>query len=186
LLKGKAIDSALLGTWEGSVSKRTGESKFDDKTRIPLRITFSSLEKASNFAVWEPGKTLKDGARYTIGGTVENFDHAVRSSTGKCLRSLASLGDSNPWLGAPEGGVQLVRMAGMHFPGDQVLVFTYPKGTSGLSPTGMQGLRYAHPGGLLQTDPNDEWGSIQFFPHSAPNGNTVKLHPVSGGGESCQ
>jgi len=186
LLEGKAIDGVMLRAWEGTVSQRTGDAKFDSTTRVPMRLSFSSLMQLSNLSVWNPGTTLKDGERYVAMGTVENFNQSVLGSDGTCLPSFSSLGSANPWLGATDPSVTFQRIAGMHFPGDQVNVLSYPKGTTGLTANGMGGLRVMHPGGLIQVDAQDEWNDIHIFPHAAPNGNTVELHPVTGGGGACK
>jgi hypothetical protein len=185
LLEGDAIDGALLGAWEGTVSKRVDDSSFDDAVRVPIRISFGSLSPLSNFNVWSSSKTLPDGKRSAMIGTVENFSSAVKASDGKCFASLASLGSKDPFLGASSPAVKLYRVAGMHTPGDQVIVLDYPSGTKGLSANGMDGLRILHPGGLLLKSPGDDWDSISIRPHGTPNGNRVELRPVKGGGGGC-
>src|SRR5262249_20866649 len=139
-----------------------------------------------NLLVWGSTSTLPDGQRFAMQGTIENFGAAVQDSTGACRASLKAMGVKNPFAGASDGAVQLWRVAGMHFAGDQVIVLQYPTGTQGLSQNGMDGLRVLHPGGLIQKTPSDVWSSMVIRPHGTPNGNTIELHPVRGGGGACQ
>jgi hypothetical protein len=186
LIKGEAIDGALLGPWEGSVSARSGPDTWSEADRVPLRVTFSSLEAIEDMVAWDdPAVTLPDGARFAMVGAIENWTTPARASDGACLPALSSLGAQDPFAGASDGGMRLYRFAAMHLPGDQVIVLDYPVGTTGLGPNGMDGLRVLHPAAFLYAAPSPEWTSIGVYPHGTPNGHRVDLRPVTGGGGGC-
>jgi hypothetical protein len=73
----------------------------------------------------------------------------------------------------------------MHFPADEVHVLDYPLGTLGLSANGMGGMSVTHPAALIQDQASDDWSTVNIFPHSVPNGHTMQLHVVTGGGGAC-
>ncbi len=178
---------------------------YDPGDPIPIRVSFTSTSPLPNFVVFgidsapqtPSGPLLPDGTRVLLNGTVENFGQSVTASDGTCLPNLSSLGAVNPFYAATDAGVQLFRMAGMHFPGDQVSVFIYPPhdvAAANLSVNGMVGLGFFHPDSFLI--PSDEiassWPGGQDLsgvgpvrPHQPPNGHELVLHPVSGAGGIC-
>lgn len=188
VISGKAIDGAYLApgfAFEGTVSSRTDDSHFDSSTQVPIRISFTSLEAWANMPSWTSG-TLKDGTRYKMVGTIENWSTPVKAADGTCLPAFSAMGDANTWAGATDPTVRLYRFPGMHFPADEVHVLDYPVGTMGLSANGMGGMTALHPAALIQEQASDEWDSLGVFPHSAPNGHTMTLHVVTGGGGACE
>jgi hypothetical protein len=186
LIRGEAIDTALLGPWEGTVSARSGPDSWSEQDRVPVRITFTAVEPIEDMSEWDdPAVTLPDGERFTMVGTIENFTTPALASDGTCLPALSSLGQQNPYSGAAEGEVRMFRFPGMHLPGDHVLVLSYPPGTTGLGGDGMTGLRALHPAAFLQSAPSDDWTFLSIYPHGTPNGHRVDLRPVQGGGGGC-
>ena len=186
LISESAFDTAFTA-WEGTVSKRKSASAFDPSKLAPIRISISSYTAARAIPVWDVvTKGLPDGAVDNLVGAIANFSSAVKGSDGKCIPALSSLGTANPFSGARSGAISMFRMATMHFPGDQVMVFEYPAGTTGLATSGMGGITILSPAGLLQDSAKDPfWGDQQINPHAAPNGHVMHLHPVSGGGGGC-
>jgi hypothetical protein len=188
LLEGKAIDTVLLGPWEGTVSKLASPGKWDPMSRVPIRLSFTGTSPQSNLHVWSTANaapTLPDGQVFAMTGAIDNFSQSVRASDGSCMGSLSALGANNPFPGASASNVSLYRLAGMHGPGDQVIVLIYPSGVSDLGPNGMDGLRVLAPGGLIQVSPSSLWSSMNIYPHGTPNGNNMDLRPVVGGGGGC-
>lgn len=187
VIAGKAIDGAYLApgfALEGTVSSRTDDSHFDSTKPVGIRISFTSLEPWADMPSWTSG-TLKDGARFKIVGTIENWSAPVKASDGTCLPAFSVLADANTWAGATDPTVRLYRYPGMHFAADEVHVLDYPVGTTGLSANGMGGMTALHPAALIQEQASDEWSTLGIFPHSAPNGHTMTLHVVTGGGGAC-
>ena len=187
VIAGKAIDGAYLApkfALEGTVSSRGGDAKFDASHPVAIRITFQSLETWAKMPSWTSG-TLKDGDRFKVVGTIENFTDSVMASDGTCMPSFASLGAANTWQGATDPTVRFYRYPGMHFPADEVHVLDYPAGTAGLSMNGMGGMTATHPAAFIQLDSSDDWDTIHVNPHSAPNGHVMELHVVTGGGGPC-
>lgn len=194
VLTGRAIDGQFLRSdaadapswaWEGTVSRRTGDRQWSWTETVPIRISFDRIEPRENLKVWgDPNRTLPDGPTFTLHGVVENLSRAVRASDGSCMPALDSYGDANPYLGATDPAIVMYRLAAMHFPGDQVIVMTYPSGL-GPSLNGMDNLQLLHPIGLMQVDPSAEWSSMTIRPHGTPNGHSLTLQPVTGGGGDC-
>lgn len=186
LLTQAAIDGSVP-VFEGTVTKRVSDSRWDWKDTVPIRVAIHSQGKAPrDIPIWgEPLKTLPDGKVQALEGAIENWDKPVKGSDGKCYPALAPMAKSSPFAGAKSGSLSLYRMATMHFPGDQVMVIEYPQGTTGLSMNGMGGLTVLHPAAFLQTGKDPQWHVQQFHPHAEPNGNVIELHPVSGGGGGC-
>jgi len=183
LVTARALDGTFR-TWEGTVSRRLTDHSFDIDERVPVRIDLDRLEPLSNLAEWSSG-TLADGERFDLVGRVSNLHEAVRAADGTCIPATDALGTADPFAGATEDRIALRRIAGMHITGDQVIVVQYPSGTAGLSQTGMTGLLLHHPAGLLQGEPAPDWTEHEFWPHGTPNGHTLSIHPVVGGGGSC-
>ncbi len=187
VIAGKAIDGAYLApgyAFEGTVSRRIDASHFDSAHPVPVRISFTSLAPYANMPSWSSG-TLKDGTRFQMVGTIENWSSAVKAADGTCMPSFASLGDANTWQGATDPTVRFYRFPGMHFAADEVHVLDYPAGTAGLSGNGMGGMTVTHPAALIQEQESDNWSTVGIHPHSAPNGHEMTLHPVTGGGGPC-
>jgi len=192
-IHGKAVDGAYLGAWEGLAARRTSTSDFDRTVskQVPVRVTFSSLEKINSLKIWDDAAhLLPDGDVYRLKGTVDNLAHGVTSSAGKCLPALSNLKTANPFDGADTGAIDLYRLAAMHFGGDQVMVFSYPQGKSGplggLGFNGMGVLTTLQPASFLQQDPGSTWLQVSIRPHGRPNGGLLILHPATaGGGAAC-
>jgi len=100
LLRGEAIDNALLGAWEGTVSARVGPDTWSEQDRVPLRVTFTTVEPVEDMMEWDdPAVTLPDGERFAMVGTIDNFTTSALASDGTCLPALSSLGQQNPFSG---------------------------------------------------------------------------------------
>jgi hypothetical protein len=181
MLPGKVIDGTMLGAWEGTTTARKPDGTFGPDT-VPLRIRFDALAPTNNLKIWLTGTSLHDGPVYRLTGTVENFDKSVKSADGTCYPSLLSLGDQIPFHGATKADVDAFRLGGMHFPGDQVLVFTVPQGTSDWSVTAMGGLGPFAPPDWIATA---GWSALRLDPHGLPKGNRIDIHVASGGGGGC-
>jgi hypothetical protein len=184
IISGKAIDTAqTFGAWEGTVAARKDASTFDANKRVPVRIKFSTIDKtASHFATWQGGAALKDGDYYTVDGTVENFAAPVVAADGSCMPSLASMGASSPFAGAKSGDVSLLRIGGMHFPGDDEHVLTMPQGAEGWSLTAMGSFGRFLPSDFIST----KAGSGDMTPHGTPSGAGISLDAVTKGGGACK
>ena len=98
------------------------------------------------------------------------------------MPSLASLGASSPFAGAANGDVSLVRIGGMHFPGDDEHVLTMPEGAKGWSLTAMGSFGRFLPSDFISTKP----GSGQMTPHGTPTGAGIELEAVTAGGGACK
>jgi hypothetical protein len=184
IISGKAIDTAqTFGAWEGTVAARKDASSFDPNKRVAVRIKFSTLDKAaSHFATWQGGASLKDGDYYTVHGTVENFSDSVVADDGSCMPSLASLGAESPFAGAKSGDVSLLRIGGMHMPGDDEHVLTMPQGAEGWSVTAMGSFGRFLPSDFIST----KAASGDMTPHGTPSGAGIELEAVTKGGGACK
>ncbi len=184
LIEGKVIDTAqTFGAWEGTVAARKSDTSFDPDKRVKIRVSFTSAGgTAAHFAEWGGGKSLSDGDSYTVKGTIENFSTFVRADDGTCMPSLASLGASSPFAGAASGALQLQRIGGMHFPGDDEHVLTMPAGAKGWSLTAMGSFGRFLPADLISTKP----GTGQMTPHGTPSGAGIELTAVTSGGGGCK
>jgi len=181
MVPGKIIDGSLVGAWEGTTNARRPDGTFAPDV-VPIRVSFSNLVPVSNLKIWETGTSLPDGPVFKLTGTIENFDKSVKASDGTCYPALTSLGDKNPFHGATSGDVDTYRLGGMHFPGDQVLVFTVPKATSDWSVTAMGGLGPFGPSDWLATKGRS---TLSLNPHGLPKGNKIEIKVVTGGGGGC-
>jgi hypothetical protein len=181
IIGGSAIDQQLLGTWEGLVSRRTGDGTWSlDTDRVPFRVTFTSTAPLSDLPTWGPGTPLlPDGERFEIDGMIENATNAVTSATGECFSALSSYGDADPIFGATSSELKLYRLTSMHVEGDAQLVIGYPDGTK--LGVGMGDIAPVHPASLLQEAPAESWGA------GSHNSWTFSLdmHRASGGGLRC-
>jgi len=184
VISGKAIDTAqTFGAWEGTVAARKNASSFDPNKRVPVRIKFEKITgTASHFANWQGGASLKDGDSYTVQGTVENFEDPVVAADGTCMPSLASMGTSSPFAGAASGDVSLIRIGGMHMPGDDEHVLTMPQGAQGWSVTAMGSFGRFLPSDFISKKP----GSGDMTPHGSPSGAGIELTAVTKGGGACK
>jgi hypothetical protein len=185
MIPGDVLDGTMLGAWEGTTSARKPDGTFAPDDQVPIRVAFANLERTNNLKIWQTGTSLPDGRVSKLKGVIENFDRDVKASDGTCYKALTSLGDKNPFNGAHAGNVDAYRLGGMHFPGDQVLVFTVPAATSDWSMTAMGGLGPFEPGGWIA---NAGWPEVHLEPHGLPKGNSITLHLVtsdSGGGGGC-
>jgi len=184
IISGKAIDTAqTFGAWEGTVAARKDASSFDPNKRVAVRIEFSTVDKtASHFATWQGGASLKDGDYYTVHGTVENFSSPVLAADGTCMPSLASMGAQSPFAGAKSGDVTLLRIGGMHMPGDDEHVLTMPAGAQGWSVTAMGSFGRFVPSDFIST----KAGAGHMTPHGTPSGAGIELEAVTKGGGTCK
>lgn len=133
-LDGCAIDSLLLGAWEGTVSTRIAPEPsgnpmftplFDPQAKRPLRVTFTSLTKVGPLANWQ-GEPIIDQQTYLAHGTIDNY------------ADFAGLGAKSPFLGSRNGAVDLSRRGAMHgLANDNHWVLTYPQGTRSTTTNGM-------------------------------------------------
>jgi hypothetical protein len=186
-LPGKTIDTVLQSTvFEGTVSKRISDGVWDMVNTTPIRISFSSMTHNTFVLLWaNQGATWPDGETFNVNGTIENWAQNAKASDGTCMPSLMSLGQANPFFGAPNGDMNMFRIVEMHgSPGEREMVFTYPP-TSGLTPTGMgenAATSIFYPSGLMMNAPVTK---LSINPHSSPNGHQVNLQPVQGGGGGC-
>lgn len=133
-LDGCAIDSLLLGTWEGTTTTRldpapTGNPMFtpyfDEGNTVPLKVTFKTLAKYVDLADWT-GEVIADQQTYMASGTIDNY------------ADFALLKKRNPFLGSTNGKVNLYRKGSMHgVPNDNHWVLDYPGGTVATTGNGM-------------------------------------------------
>lgn len=194
LIKGKAIDGAFLGAWEGTVSKRADDSTctitpqcWDQTQQVPLRVSFRTLVPIENIGALAPtGPKLPDGERFKLVGAIDNVRDAVRLSDGRCIEPLAALGKADPFRPSTAGDLALRRFPAMHAVPDDALVVDYPKDADSLGGAdGMAVLNVLHAANLLLKTETAEWNSMSIHNHGTPNGNEINLHPVTGGGGSC-
>jgi hypothetical protein len=171
MLPGQVIDDAGMGVWEGTTAG------------VALRVRFSSKVPTTSLDAWDPSTPLADGAAFKLSGAIENYDHAVKASDGKCYPALTSLGDANPFRGAATGAVDAHRMVGMHTAGDQWLVLTVPSGATSFSETTMSPLGPFAPMDWIATAGPSE---LSLKPHGLA-GSVITLHHVDSavGGDGC-
>lgn len=191
-IDGCALDTRLLGTWEGSVSERLASPQgtgpfvkaFDPAKRVPIRIQLTSAKKANPLADYKPPGKLTDAHTMMLEGAIENWDHDVTEG-GKKFPSLQAMGKKNPFLGASTGAVELYRLGNMHgVTGDGHWVFTYPAGSLSLTTNAMSftltGL--TAPTLLFDEGVSDpEISSLDLRPHIpyTSNGHVLLLTPVA-------
>ena len=131
---GCAIDSLVLGTWEGTTTTRLDPAPsgnpvftpfFDENAKVPLKVTFKTLTKSVKLADWL-GEVLDDQQTYIASGTIDNY------------ADFAPLKKKNPFLGSTSGKVNLYRKGSMHGVGnDNHWVLDYPGGTLNTTGNGM-------------------------------------------------
>jgi hypothetical protein len=191
-IPGEVIDSFALGTWEGTVSRRTGENTFDATDRVRFRVVFERMEPNEHVAVlpeWdEPAVLLPEpeANMFRAVGTIQNWSERVTAADGTCLEAIGTLGAASPFFEATEPTLTLYRYPSMHGPGDHVTVLDYPPGSQDLSPNGMSGLYFNHPAALIQSEAHDPWDRWSSYPHATPNGHAVEaVVKVDGGGAPC-
>jgi hypothetical protein len=207
LISACALDSALLGTWEGAASKHIrmgGPFVFSFREFAPLQIEFDSLSRLkgsqASLQEWDnSAHPLKDGTVFAVKGHITNWDNPVLSKVdGKSLDSLASLGNLSPFpsqANALSPNVQLYRIAGMHTSNDEPLVLLYPGYDLKKSPhpddmpgSGMDGEDLAiSPAALIQTSSDytaktlsESLHVLGIHPHGPPSGHSINLHWVKG------
>jgi hypothetical protein len=191
-IDGCALDSRLLGTWEGTVSERLVTpsgygpftKNFDPDKRIPIHITFDSLTPAAPLADFSAGGVrMKDALTFTVNGTIDNFDKDV-TVDGKLYPSLTAMDVKNPFYSAKDGKVSLYRLGNMHgLINDAHWALNYPNGSKDLTPNGMSQTMDAFQGPSFLFDAgvsSDEYGTLSVAPHLPYNlnGHTVELKPV--------
>ncbi len=190
-LDGCAIDSRLLGTWDGTVSERlatpTGggplTKNFDETKRVAIHVTFDGIGKHPALSDYTGGKVLKDADTYDLSGTIDNFDKDVKIG-GKTYPSLTAMGAKNPFFGAKDGNIDMYRVGNMHGQqNDAHWVFTYPAGSQNLSGNGMSYTLTAFTAPVFLfangVAPKDI-AQIEIKPHIPflANGHSVDLAPL--------
>jgi hypothetical protein len=190
-IDGCAMDSRMLGTWDGTVSERletpTGggplTKNFDESKRVPIHVTFDGIAKHAPLSDYTGGKVLKDAATFDLTGTIDNFDHDV-TVDGKKYPSLQAMGAKNPFLGAKDGKIDMYRLGNMHGQqNDAHWVLTYPAGSENLSGNGMSYTltSFTAPAMLFNAgvtaEPIDQLEIKPHIPFLA-NGHSVLLSPV--------
>jgi hypothetical protein len=182
MLPGQVIDGAMVGVWEGTTGARNPDGSFTTE-ELPLRVRFSDKAPTKSLDAWDPDTPLADGAVFKLTGEIENYVRSVRGSDGKCYPALTSLGDKNPFHGAPTGAVDAYRMTGMHTQGDQWVVLTVPVGATSFSVTTMSPLGPFAPSDWIATGAG---AALALKPHGL-NGSRIPLHRVdsAAGGDSC-
>ncbi|MFI5363308.1 MAG: hypothetical protein ACHQ49_15180 [Elusimicrobiota bacterium] len=171
LIRGRALDSAFLGRWVGTVTKRNPDPAATPQTRfladqlVPIDLQFTGLtRRPDNLCSFDKSSTLADGDVYALDGVVSNFS------------DLAALGAQNPFLGATDGRVTMYRFDTMHFAGDNVIVFAYPQGTQKLTANGMTGNFMMQPAALIRKSPAPDRQALTIFPHGISN-MALKIGP---------
>ncbi len=159
LLPGALLDAQLLGTWEGTVSRRVDASKWSLTEQVPFRVTFSSTVAIDPFWTWEDRASprLPDGTRFEVRGRFDNLTAAVTGESGQCLPALTSYGAANPFYGATQNELALWRLTSMHVLGDYQLAIRYPAGTP--LGVGMGAVAPVHPQALISSAPPSSWGA---------------------------
>jgi len=189
-ITGCAMDSALLGTWEGTVSRRmlqpTGHypftKNFDEAREEPLQMTFTKAEYLWNLMEWS-GEGRTDFEAYKLTGTIDNLATAAKTPEDKTLPALDKLGAENPFLGAKDNSVELYRQTNMHGIGfDNHWVLTYPSGSKDLTINGMSdSIDLFTPATLISLDvPERLFAQLTVRPHIPfrGNGHVVSLTPT--------
>ena len=164
MVDGCAMDSFLLGTWEGDVSQRLAAAPasswgtaFDPNTRIPISITFTKNAQELGgvnghlLPDWLGKTAMKDGVTTGLVGNINNWNQPTRSASGDTIPALSSYSKENPFLGAKNASIIIYRLSNMHGGGyDDHWVVQYPPGTANLTLSGMTvGLEFFHPGFLF-------------------------------------
>lgn len=179
------VFARLLGglVFEGGASPRTvdpgtGEVSFafgDTSARLRVRFDAAPSDTESDHTAGFP--------RFALIGHIENFTHAVTSSTGgPCMPGLDTLGAGNPFFGH-DGQLALLRYPGMHAPFDDV--FTLAFDASGNVNMG-SGL-YVSPADLIQASAptlTDATNAPHGTPSSGPSA-TLTAVDATMGGASC-
>jgi hypothetical protein len=174
----EVLDGAMTGSWEGTMSKRTGENTYDPNVRIPVRIRWTGYaaehSKLPTWSPYDPSDVTLDDILPAL-GVIENATSPVALASGECAPSLASLGEGSPIFG-DDAQVEMLRIVAMHVPGDYQLSFE----------GGMGSMMPAHPAAFLQTAPRAPYTTITNSPHGAPNGMHLEdFRAVAGGGSAC-
>jgi hypothetical protein len=190
-IDGCAIDSRILGTWEGSVSERletpTGggplTKNFDETKRVPIHVTLDGISSRPALSDYSGGKVLKDAATYDLTGTIDNFDRDL-TVDGKTYKSLRDMGAKNPFFGASDGKIDMYRLGNMHGQqNDGHWVLTYPAGSEDLSGNGMSYTLTSFTAPVFLFDEgvtSPEVDQIEIKPHIPflANGHSVLLAPL--------
>jgi hypothetical protein len=185
VVTGKALDGNLLGTWEGTASQRMSDGRFDAATRVPVRLSLSTLVSNGLLGTWgTSAPPLPDGEVFSASGAIENWDSPVRGADGTCLAALSPLGEKNPFVGRG-AGMRLTRFPAMHAPGDDVIVLD----DGAAAPAGNVGMDGSFaplsPAGMMRTTVPADFRALGIYPHGSPNGQHIVLTPVTGGGGGC-
>ncbi len=172
----EVLDGNLLGTWEGTLSRRVAVGEYDEATRIPIRVTFDHFADAQHeIHRWNPYEASDPILTYAlrVQGTIANATQPITLASGTCAPSLASLGDGNPRLGMPDA-VEFMREVAMHAPGDKQLLFEGWMGP----------IDHAMPAALIAVTPDAS--EYSAYPHGSPNGQHLDdLARVATGGGAC-
>lgn len=203
VIDGCAMDSFLLGTWEGDVSARISPAPtgafakfFDVNKRVPLSVTFSSTKSILSLSGgllpdWG-SLPMKDGVTLGLVGKINNYNSPFTSESGTVFPALTSYGkngEQNPFFGSKQNLVYLYRQSNMHGTNyDSHWVFQYPTAGQFLPPNNLtvsgmsNGLSFFIPAELIQVNSSlpGEYSNVVIYPHlpQIDNGNVVNLHPV--------
>lgn len=197
VIDGCALDSALLGTWTGSASRRLLEPEgfgpfrktFDEADPVPILVTFERAELTwpRGLPEWAGYGHLPDGLAYSLLGRIENFHEPAVGPDGSEYPALAELGEESPFAGATDGTVELYRHSNMHgLPFDDHWVLDYPPDTEGLSTNGMSDrLQFFDPMSLIAVsdgalEGDDARATLEVLPHIPyeTTGHVVRIEPV--------
>jgi hypothetical protein len=192
-ISGCAIDSFLLGKWEGTVSARLSSpggfgafsTYFDEADRIPLAVTFDKIERAQNLREWD-GSRINDSGTFKLTGKIENFSTPATAHDHTVMPAIDSLGARNPFASATDGNIELYRIANMHGIGfDNHWVMTYPRGAANLTVNGMSDtLDFFTPPYLMSNSVGgDPLFTLQIAPHIPfrASGHSMVLTPIEFG-----
>jgi hypothetical protein len=197
-IDGCALDSRLLGTWEGSASERMETPvgygpmirHFDESKRVPIHVTLAGIARRPVLAEFVGGgKMLSDAQTFNLTGVIDNFDKDV-TVDGKTYRSLKALGTKSPFFQGKDGKVELYRLGNMHGTrNDGHWVFTFPGQSKDLTSNGMSYTLTAFTAPDLLFNPGVKAPAIQQLeikPHIPylNNGHTVVLLPVKIGAKT--
>ncbi|MCY1059191.1 hypothetical protein [Nannocystis sp. SCPEA4] len=174
----EVLDGQLLGTWEGTLSKRIDDGHYDETVRVPIRVTFDRFsDEHHDLHRWNPYDDADPILTYSLPvlGTIVNASQPITLSDGTCAPALTSLGEGNPWFGLGDEA-ELLRELAMHTLGDTQLLFMGWMGP--MDP--------ATPAALIQDEVRDVYTRFSAYPHGTPNGQHLDdFVRVSAGGEAC-
>jgi len=171
----EVLDGPLAGAWEGTLSGRVGDNRYDPDQRVAVRVELTGYRPEHQpIPHWTPGDGELGYALIAV-GTIANATAAITFADGSCPPALGSLGEANPIaeLGA---AVEVLRVPAMHAPGDYQLVWN----------GGMGPILPVHPGAAIQDAARPEFLETSSYPHGTPNGMHLDhFRAVGSGGAPC-